>query len=104
MAFKREIQIISAQNGEVTTFSPGIGCSKPPIIIVHDNASSHFIVSHPADKIDLGSKNCYSLVTYTHELPMGPASQNRFWLFHICPSGENSDLQKSFSIEMHKIP
>ena len=59
---------------------------------------------HPAAIIELGSKNCYSLVTYTHELPMGPASQNKFWLFHICPSGENSDLQKSFSIEMHKIP
>ena len=62
------------------------------------------VTQHPADRIDLGSKNCYSLVTYTHELPMGPAFQNRFWLFHICPSGENSDLQKSFNIEMPKIP
>ena len=30
-----------------------------------------YYIPYPADRIDLGSKNCYSFVTYTHELPMG---------------------------------
>ena len=48
---------------------------------------------HPADKIILTQKAKNQIFTYTHELPMGIASQNRFWLIHKLPSWEISDLQ-----------
>ena len=52
-----------------------------------------FFVQHPGDRIILTQKAKNQIFTYTHELPMGIASQNRFWLIHKLPSWEISDLQ-----------
>ena len=48
---------------------------------------------HPADRTIFSPKALNRFLTYTHELPMGIASQNRFWLFKRLPSCEDSDLQ-----------
>ena len=37
-------------------------------------------IPHPADRMTFTSKALNRVLTYTYELPMGVASQNRFWL------------------------
>ena len=48
-------------------------------------------IPHPADRMTFTSKALNRVLTYTYELPMGVASQNRFWLIHKLASCEVRD-------------
>ena len=58
----------------------------------HLFANYYLEIPHPADRMIFTSKNLNRFLTYTKELPMGLACQNRFWLIHKLASCEVSNL------------